>query len=111
MVRPFDFAAAGRAIVTSIGANSDDEPIVNWQCGGSGALVATSLLGTEVGDDAAIPEDLAIVEGETIIAAEVFFDFEPLFDVGLEPRVIRRVAFFKPRLGDLDTMTCPEEEA
>jgi hypothetical protein len=110
VVQPFDFATGGRAIVTSIGADADDDPIVQWQCSGAGALSATSRLGAGPGADAALPEDLGIVEGETIIAAEVYFDFEPLFGVGLQPRVIRRVAFFKPRLGDLSEMTCPAAE-
>jgi Flp pilus assembly protein TadG len=109
VTRPFDFATSGRAIVTSIGADEDDDPIVNWQCGGAGAYAATSALGTEEGGAATLPDDLVLVEGETIIAAEVFFEFEPLFGVGLAPRTIRRVAYFKPRLGDLATMDCPED--
>ena len=107
VTRPFDFAANGRAIVTSIGADSDDDPIVNWQCASPDALTAASELGEEAGEPATLPDDLSIVEGETIIVAEVFYRFDPLFDVGLTPRIIRRTAFFKPRLGDLASMTCP----
>jgi TadE-like protein len=110
VVQPFDFAANGRAIVTSVGADEDDEPFVQWFCGGSGSLDATSGIGTAIGEPATLPDDLAIVEGETIIAAEVFFAFEPLFGIGLAPRTIRRIAFFKPRLGDLATpIGCPDE--
>ena len=109
VTQPFDFASSGRAIVTSIGADPDDDPIVNWQCAGSGTLDAVSELGTDAGEAVALPDDLSIVEGETIIAAEVYFAFEPLFGIGLAPRTIRRVAFFKPRLGDLATMDCPED--
>jgi hypothetical protein len=106
VIQPFEFAESGRAIVTSIGVDADDDPVVNWQCGGAGELTATSELGS-AGGDASLPEDLSISAGETIIAAEVFYGFEPLFGIVLEPRVIRRVAFFKPRLGDLTTLTCP----
>ena len=108
VIRPFDFAADGRAILTSIGADEDDDPFVQDQCLGAAELDATSEIG-EVGEAATLPEDLGIVEGETIIAAEVFFRFEPLFGVGLAPRTIRRVAYFKPRLGDLTTLDCPDE--
>jgi hypothetical protein len=108
VVRPFDFAANGRAVLSSIRGEDGDEAIMKWQCSGSGMLAATSELGI-VGEAAVLPAELTMAEGETIIAAEVFFDFEPLFGVGLAPRVIRRVAFFKPRLGELTTMTCPEE--
>ena len=66
VTQPFDFASSGRAIVTSIGADPDDDPIVNWQCAGSGTLDAVSELGTDAGEAVALPDDLSIVEGETI---------------------------------------------
>jgi hypothetical protein len=37
-------------------------------------------------------------------ADRLFYDFEPLFGLGLSPRVIRRVSYFKPRLGSLDVL-------
>ena len=55
-----------------------------------------------------LPGDVTLTHGETVIAAEVFFAFEPLFGVGLAPRVIHRFAFYKPRLGELTTLECPE---
>jgi hypothetical protein len=106
VIRPFEFATAGHAIVTSIGVDEDDDPVVNWQCGGAGEFDVDSEIGSD-GEEAALPGELAIGPGETIIAAEVFFDYEPLFGVVLSPRVIRRVAYFKPRLGDLNTLACP----
>jgi hypothetical protein len=109
VVQPFDFGANGRAVVSSIGATALRLPILNWQCSGAGAIAAASQLGTELGAEVALPAELELAQGETIIAAEVFFDFDPLFGVGLAPRVIRRVAYFKPRLGELATMVCPDE--
>jgi Flp pilus assembly protein TadG len=103
VIQPFDFAASGRAIVTSIGVDAADDPVVNWQRAGSGALAATSDIGAE-GGAAALPPDLPIAAGETIIATEVFFAFEPIFPLGPTPRTIRRVAYFKPRLGSLDSL-------
>ena len=55
------------------------------------------------GGTADLPDDLDIREGETIIAAEVFFNFEPIFGIGLAPRVLHR-SFYKPRLGSLETL-------
>lgn len=103
VIQPFDFAADGVAIVSSIGVDASDDPVISWQRIGSGTLAATSGLGDE-GDDAVLPDELEIKAGETIIAAEVFYDFEPIFPLGLSPRVIRRVAYYKPRLGTLDTL-------
>jgi Flp pilus assembly pilin Flp len=107
IIQPFEFTEHGAAIVTSIGVDGSNNPVVNWQCTGSGPLSATSSLGSP-GGAAALPDMLAISSGETIIAAEVFYSFDPLFGIGLEPRVIRRVAYYKPRLGSLSTMpSCP----
>ena len=91
------------AIVSSVGVDASDDLVVNWQRTGPGALAATSEIGSE-GDEATLPADLDIVAGETIIAAEVFYAFTPLFGVGLAPRVIHRVAYYKPRLGSLETL-------
>jgi Flp pilus assembly protein TadG len=107
IIQPFEFTSHGTAIVTSVGVDGSNNPIVNWQCTGSGVLSATSLIGS-AGGAATLPATLEITSGETIIAAEVYYSFDPLFGIGLEPRVIRRVAYYKPRLGSLSTMaSCP----
>ena len=43
----------------------------------------TSEIGSEGDDGRRCPADLDIAAGETIIAAEVFYSFEPLFGIGL----------------------------
>ena len=103
IIQPFTFDTDGKAIVTSIGVNAANNPIVNWQRAGSGTLAATSAIGA-AGGNAVLPAELTISSGETIISAEVYYAFRPLFGIGLEPRVIRRVAYYKPRLGTLDTL-------
>lgn len=107
VIRPFDFSAHGQSIVTAIRSPAaDSTPVVGWQCLGSGSLGVGSEVG-ETGLSAALPAALGIKKGETIVASEVYFDFHPLFGIGLLPsRVIRRVAFFKPRLGELATRPC-----
>lgn len=108
VVKPFDFDTSGQSIITSVYSKAgDDVAEVAWQCPGAGSIAAVSQIG-EPGEEATLPEGLDIRKGETIIAAEVFFDFRPLFGIGLLPeRVIRRTAFFKPRLGELSTLDCP----
>jgi hypothetical protein len=107
VIRPFDFDGNGQATITSIGADEDDELILNWQCPPD----AESRLVEPDGDVLALPGDITLKHGETVIAAEVFFDFDPLFGalfgIGLTPRVIHRSALYKPRLGVLDDLDCP----
>lgn len=108
VVRPFDFSDSGRAIVTSIGADEDDDPIINWQCDGAGMFAAGSLIGSGDGEEAAVPGGIGLREGETLIAAEIFYDFTPLFGIGLPRQTLRRIAIFKPRLGELSTSPCAD---
>lgn len=103
VVQPFDFPAGGRAVVSSIGVNSSNHAVVNWQRAGSGSFPAVSVIGEE-GAAATLPNGLEISAGETVIAAEVFFQFTPLFQIWLDPKVIHRISFYKPRLGTLDTI-------
>lgn len=109
VIRPFDFSAHGQSIVTAVRSPAaDNTPVVGWQCLGSGSLGVGSGIG-ETGLSATLPAALGISKGETIVASEVYFDFQPLFGLGLVPsRVIRRVAFFKPRLGDLTSRPCDD---
>lgn len=103
LIQPFEFTDSGTAVVTSVGAAADDAPVVNWQRSGAGELAATSQLGAP-GEAANLPGALSIAAGETIIVAEVFYDYRPLFGLTAEPRTLRKVAYFKPRLGTLDTL-------
>jgi Flp pilus assembly protein TadG len=104
IMQPFEFDGEGLAIVTSIGADPTTKtPVVNWQRSGSGTLEADSEVGGASGA-ATLPSDLKILPGETIISAEVYYTFEPLFGIGLAPRTIRRVAYYKPRLGSLEAL-------
>ena len=103
-IQPFEFAADGKAFVTSVGVDASNKTVVNWQRAGSGDLAATSGVGSTEGALATLPDDLDIAAGETIIAAEVFYAFAPLFGIGLAPRTIHKVSYYKPRLGTLDTL-------
>ena len=103
ITQPFDFPTKGRAIVTSVHAEIDDDPEVAWQRGGGGTLAATSQIGAP-GNDASIPADLPARAGDTIIVAEIFFEYQPLFDILLDVRTLRRIAYVRPRLGLLTTL-------
>jgi hypothetical protein len=103
LVEPFDIAAEGRAIVTGVMGDVNDDPLIMWQREGAGSLDADSSLGDE-GEFADLPDELSISEGETIIVAEVFYAFEPLFGLNTSARTLRKVSYFKPRLGTLDAL-------
>ncbi|HEX7007116.1 MAG TPA: TadE/TadG family type IV pilus assembly protein [Alphaproteobacteria bacterium] len=103
ITQPFDFENQGRAIVTSVHADEDGDPEVYWQRGGGGTLTATSLIGAP-GNNANIPPELPARAGDTIIVAEIFYEYHPLFDILLEQKVLRRTAYVRPRIGLLTTL-------
>lgn len=101
LIEPFPFEAQGTAIVTSVGTNAAGAPVVKWQRQGSGTLDAASAIG-QPGGAAVLPATLTLAPGDTVIATEVFYDFEPMFDFTTSAQVVRKAAFYKPRLGTLD---------
>lgn len=103
VTKPFDFPASGRATVSGISATSDQRPRVYWQRSGAGSLSAASRVGS-TGGNARLPADLGIKAGETIIAAELTYEFKPLFGLVLKPTVLHHSAFVKPRLGTLQQL-------
>lgn len=105
VMQPFDFGGHGIAIVSSVRVDGAGDATVNWQRSSAGDFEHDSLIGEGAGEEAALPEDLPVGEDETVIVAEVFFEFEPLFP-GLmaDDHVLRRVAYVRPRLGTLETL-------
>ena len=94
-----------RAIVTSVGVNADDDPVVNWQRSGVGRRSRRRARSAREGELAdACPDDLDIVEGETIIAAEVFYRSRRSSASASRRGRSTRSSYYKPRLGTLDTL-------
>ena len=104
-VVPFDLATDGRVIVTSVSRAVGDSARIDWQHDGAGALTANSDVGDNPGDAASLPNGFTVREGENVIIAEVFYDFQPTFltDI-LTTGVISHLAVRKPRRGNLSTL-------
>ncbi|MEO3433289.1 hypothetical protein [Inquilinus sp. CAU 1745] len=103
LVSPFDFDGEGEVILSSIDTISQTDPRVAWQYRGNDtAATPESKYGAE-GDIVAsmAGEDGLLDEHESVIVAEVFFDFEPLFVPDLiGPVELYHRALFRPRLSD-----------
>lgn len=101
---PFDMSAEGVAIVSAAGRLDDRGPRVLWQRRGAGALPATSDVG-QAGGAAATPAALLSQDGDTVIAAEVYYRYSPWL-LGIVPETtLRRVAYYRPRLGSLQELS------
>lgn len=103
VVQPFDLAGLGSTMVSAVVVDDDGDAEISWQRTGAGSLDADSAIGAE-GQAPELPEALDPQSGETIIVAEVFYSFSPLFSFIAEPWIIHKVAYVKPRLGTLATL-------
>ncbi len=105
LMSPFDLENSGRVIVTSVSRDEgEDTPTVDWQREGAGTFSVTSHIGNPTGP-ATMPSGFEVREGENLITAEIFFDYEPLFFSGIvEPTVIWHHAYRRSRLGTLSTI-------
>jgi Flp pilus assembly protein TadG len=101
---PFDVTDNGCVIITSVSLK-DGTPTINWQRKGGGSYNATSKIGSE-GGTATLPAGFVVHDGDNVIIAEAFYDYSPaIFTDIVNPTVVYNVAYFRPRLGTLDTIS------
>ncbi len=105
VVAPFPLGASGQVVVSSISRVDDPDPVlVDWQRFGPGGVTVTSNFGVQ-GGNATLPAGFTVGGGDSVIVAEVFYDFEPLlFQFILPPRRVEHQAMFRPRFGALSTL-------
>ena len=104
VLTPFDLANRGRVIVSSVSKPSGGSAAIDWQHAGGGGYAATSGVGS-AGGSPSLPTGFSVADGENLIVAEVFFQFEPLFlDYVIGRRTLSHSAIRKPRNGSLSTL-------
>jgi hypothetical protein len=73
---------------------------ISWQCHGGGTQARDSRIG-EVGDTVSLPGGLTIDADDNVIVAEVYYRYEPVFDMLPIADEVYKTAVFRPRLGAL----------
>ena len=103
VMMPYDVAAEGRVVVSSIGASGGNPAQVNWRrVFGAGA--GAGAFGAE-GEAASLPAGFVVRDGESVIVAEVYYDFQPIFfDSLADPANLYSYAVFRPRFSALNTV-------
>ncbi len=100
IMAPFPTGDRSVAIVTAISQNEDTPASVFWQRSGGGSYEAGSTFGLE-GDPVELPAGLTLRDNETILATEVYYRYEPLVFDFIAAKTIRKVSYFRPRIGSL----------
>lgn len=101
---PFDMTERGVVIMTGLTGRPDGNVELGWQRRGAGGLA----VGSEIGSQGAViapPDGLILAAGQTVVAAEVKFDYDPVFLPLLEraePLYYR--IYFRPRRGGLASL-------
>lgn len=110
IMQPYEFGARGYVIITSVKQTGNysaaNPPRVNWQYRGGGSWLQNSRVGSP-GTSASLPNNITLFDKENVIVTEVFYNFSPLL-VGngiVSNSSLYRSGVFKPRLGDLSTLS------
>lgn len=103
IITPYPVGDISRVYVSGISASDTEPARIIWQRNGSGTLDIASPLGNE-GDSPSLPPELTLRPNETIVVSEVFYEYEPLFFPVIEPQTLRRISYFRPRIGTLQTI-------
>lgn len=104
IVQPFDLMRRGVVIVSGVGVDNGGPPTVLWQESGAGGLAATSAIGS-AGGRATLPADLIVRDEDTVIVAEICFRYQGWLMRIIPDIVLRRAAFYRPRLGRLRSLS------
>ncbi len=109
VLEPFDLAADGQVVVSSIGASNGNPARINWQRtfgagGGSAPGKGGSAFGNE-GGTASLPAGFVVRDNETVVVTEVFYDYVPAFmGTQLVAADLYSYAVFRPRFSSLTTI-------
>lgn len=101
LMEPYDFPNQGRVIITSLSNPTGTAEVVAWQIMSPGPFPAISKIGV-AGDPPSLPGGLVVREGENIIAAEIIFNYQPLFGSMIySERTLYTRSFTRPRFTNL----------
>jgi len=100
ILSPFSIAEEGVVVVSAVGRVGNNQTRVLWQRKGAGVVLRNSDIGAE-GEAVPDPEGIPVGPDETVVIAELFYNYEPIVLPIFGPREIIKHAFYRPRLGSL----------
>jgi Flp pilus assembly protein TadG len=110
IMQPYSFGSNGYVIITCVkqtGTPSvSNPPRIPWQTTGGGTWVQPSHVGTS-GSVATLPVSITLNDKDNVIVTEVFYNYTPLIPLNgvITGTSIYKLGLFKPRLGDLSTLS------
>jgi Flp pilus assembly protein TadG len=110
MAKPVTFKGKGNVIVSLIYNNGQTtnpaKMLIAWQQKDSPGVV--SLIGTPNTLPKNLPNNLAVLNDETVIITEVLYNYSPyVFNNFIPNQTLYKTAVYVPRLGDMITLLTP----
>lgn len=109
IMAPFEMGTDAVVIVSAISQAEDVPASIYWQRAGGGTLDANSEFGIE-GEPPTLPDGLTMRDDETILATEIFYEYEPVIFQFIPSQRLRKESFFRPRIGALQAIDPADEE-
>jgi Flp pilus assembly protein TadG len=105
MAKPFDMGGgSSKVIISFIVAETNTNYRIQWQRSGAGTLGQNSKLGVQ-GGLATLPAGVALKQGDTIVAVEVYATYAPfVFPEAISSTLTYHRSFDQPRLTDIITI-------
>jgi len=105
MMQPYDIVADGKIFITSINNPNGTGVTVTWQRDNKGKAAAASRVSASGSGSPTIPNDLMPASNEEVLAAEVFFDYQPIFSTLIySGSQLYSVSYTRPRNHNLTTV-------
>ena len=110
IMNPYPFDTLGYVIITSVKQTGTwtaaNPPRVNWQYKGGGTWLQNSQVGSP-GTSATLPNNMTLFDKDNVIVTEVYYNYQPLVSGNgvIGGTTLYKVGVFKPRLGDLSTLS------
>jgi Flp pilus assembly protein TadG len=103
MMDPYEIVADGAVIITSINNTDGTGGKITWQRR-NGSESAGSLVGTAAGQTPTLPAGLMPDQGESVLVAEVYFNYTPIFaSLIYDGSLLYRASYTRPRNDNLIT--------
>jgi Flp pilus assembly protein TadG len=109
MMQPYDVVGNGRIYVSSINNPSGAGVTMTWQTNNAGQVATPSKLGAQGSNPTAkIPAALVPLSNEEVLAAEVYFNYTPVFSSRIySGSQLYMIAYTRPRNHNLLTPPPP----
>lgn len=100
VMAPFELGENGHAVITLV-IGENGAPKIAWQRYQPSDATGSEV-GTVVGQTASLPAGFTVADGDHVIIAEVFYNYQPMFTGDLlSDTSLQRMAIFRPRFGTL----------